>query len=117
MMSVSAARAAATGETGEQVAALGSIFGAGLTSCADVCLHSSTGRGAFVPSVRVPSPKRKKGEKGEKGTKKRTNDSHPATKPKKRKHVDGRWVGILCGSPLPFREIHVDDSDDDEAMG
>jgi len=119
MMSVSAARAAATGETGEQVAALGSIFGAGLTSCADVCLHSSTGRGAFVPSVRVPSPKREKREKREK---KRTNDSHPATEPKKRKrkhHEDGRWVGILCGSPLPFREIHVDDSDsdDEEARG
>ena len=91
LMSVSAARAAATGETGEQAHALGGLFG-GCASPGDVCLYSSTGRGAFVPSV--PSKVRGAGRKRKRGGgRDDVGGSHP------------RWVGVLCGSPLPFRRV------------
>ena len=108
MMSVNAARAAATGETGEQAHALGALFG-GCATPADVCLNSSTARGSFVPSVKVghagPAGRKRKGNpSGTAGqdAKARANDDVPAGS---RTSRTSRWVGVLCDCPLPFPTI------------
>lgn len=104
LMSVTAARAAATGETGEQAHALGALFG-GCSSPSDVCLYSSTGRGAFVPSVQMrgagAARKRKRSHQGGAG-----GAGGRAAPPSSTTANDGsRWVGVLCGSPLPFPRV------------
>ena len=98
-MSVSAAKAAATGETGEQAHAVGALFGGG--SCpSDVCLYSSTGRGAFVPSVQMRGPGNMHKRKRSPGAASCGAGRAPTAA------TDGsRWVGVLCGSPLPFRRV------------
>ncbi len=99
LMSVSAAKAAATGETGEQAHAVGALFGGG--SCpSDVCLYSSTGRGAFVPSVQMRGSGNMHKRKRSPGAASCGAGRAPTAA------TDGsRWVGVLCGSPLPFRRV------------
>jgi len=85
MMSVSAARAAATGTTGESASELGHVFpvqSGSTMSPSTVLLRNTTYFGAFAPPVKGNAPKSHRHATG-------SGPSHQEERPV------GRWIGIL----------------------